>query len=318
MGPVGDSVQAVLDAPDATRRPCYSVVTPVYNEAANLERLAGALAAQALAPKCWVVVDTGSTDNTAAVAGKLALAHPWIELRRIDARGGAVRGGPIVRAFTAGLEAVPSSSDVIVKLDADISFEPDHFERLLGEFERDARLGIASGTLYEQASDGVWRQRHGTGPGVWGAARAYRRVCLDAVLPLEERMGWDTIDLLTAAVAGWTTRVVHDLPVLHHRPEAIRDRSRFSHWVDQGRAAHYMGYRVSYLMFRTLYRSLREPSAAGIVYGYFKASARREPRCPKAEIIAYVRRNQSLARLPRRIRETLRTRKPLARMSTLS
>ena len=64
------------------------------------------------------------------------------------------------------------------------------------------RLGIASGIGYERGGDGVWRQRHGTGAGVWGANRAYRWACLQILLPLEERMGWDTIDL-SRRQSGW-------------------------------------------------------------------------------------------------------------------
>jgi hypothetical protein len=205
---------------------------------------------------------------------------------------------------------------VVVKLDADISFEPDHFRRLVSEFERDPALGIASGTAYEQDGHRAWRQRHGTGPGVWGAARGYRRGCLDAILPLEERMGWDTLDLISANVRGYATRVVGDLPFLHHRTEGERDRSRLFHWANQGRAAHYMGYRPSYLVARTLYRGVREPSAIGILYGYLEAALRRSSRCADTEVVEFVRREQSLSRLPRRIREAIRPRKPLERIST--
>ena len=50
-----------------------------------------------------------------------------------------------------------------MKLDADITLDPDHFERLLAEFERNPRLGVASGTCYEIHADGKWRQRHVAG-----------------------------------------------------------------------------------------------------------------------------------------------------------
>ena len=45
-------------------------------------------------------------------------------------------------------------------------------------------------------------------PGVWGANRAYRWDCLRELLPLEERMGWDTLDLVKATVRGWRTKVM--------------------------------------------------------------------------------------------------------------
>ena len=55
------------------------------------------------------------------------------------------RGAPIVRAFEQGLAELSCAHDVVVKLDADVSFEPDYFERLTAAFEEDERLGMASG-----------------------------------------------------------------------------------------------------------------------------------------------------------------------------
>ena len=100
------------------------------------------------------------------------------------------------------------SPDVVVNVDADVTMEPDYFERLLEALERDPSLGIASGSAWEP-HDGVWRQRFViTGGTVWGATRAYRWACLQDVLPLEERHGWDGIDQLKArARAG--ARDVH-------------------------------------------------------------------------------------------------------------
>ena len=84
-------------------------------------------------------------------------------------------------------ESVDPLPDVVVKVDADITFPWDHFEQLMARFARDERLGIASGTCYEQV-DGAWVERHVTGDHVWGAARAYRREVLPVVMPLEPRI----------------------------------------------------------------------------------------------------------------------------------
>ena len=287
----------------------YVVVTPVRNEAKSLPSLAEALAAQTEQPQRWIIADNGSTDSTRATALELGSRYPWAAAFDVATDGELMRGAPIVRAFHAALEELDSEPDVVVKLDADITFEADHFERLLAEFETNPALGIASGVCYERGDDGVWRQRHGTGAGVWGAARAYRWACLQAILPLEERMGWDTIDMIKASVRGWDARVVEDLPFRHHRPEGIRDGSRARSWAIQGRASHYMGYRFSYLLVRTLYRSLQDPSAVALLWGYLAAALRRQPTCADSDVRAYLRRAQSVRRLPLRIREA---RKPRA------
>ena len=206
---------------------------------------------------------------------------------------------------TLGLdEALDRPYDVIVKLDADVRFKPDYFERLLAAFEADPALGLASGTCYDSA-DGEWRERYVTGDHVWGAARGYRWACLEQVLPLEERMAWDGIDRLKAATFGWKTRTLRELPFFHQRPEATRDPTSRGAWAAQGQAAYYMGYRFSYLVLRTLYRALRQRAALMILWGYVAAAWRREQRIDDEPLRAHLRREQSMARLPIRIREAL-------------
>jgi poly-beta-1,6-N-acetyl-D-glucosamine synthase len=284
--------------------PSYGIVTPARDEAENLRRLAASLVAQTVLPRRWVIVDGGSRDGSDTLVLRLAREHPWISLVRVPREPDATRGGPIVRAFLAGLERLDNEPDVVVKLDADLSMERDYFERLLAAFAADPRLGIASGSAYEE-SEGAWRQRHMTRTSVWGACRAYRLACLRDVLPLEERMGWDSIDEFRANVRGWSTRTLLDLPFRHHRREGERDGARRRAWETQGRLAHYLGYRPWYLVLRALYRSVREPAALGMLFGYAAAAIQGEPRCSDAEARAYLRRQQALRRLPLRIGETL-------------
>lgn len=284
----------------------YAVVTPARDEAANLSRLAGAIAAQRLLPRAWVIVDNGSTDATSEVAHEIADESAYAIVCSIPRRTDVVRGAPVVQAFHAGLDALDVDADIIVKLDADVSFGADHFQRLLAEFAANPKLGIAAGVCYEQDPDGVWRQRHGTGIGIRGACRAYRRACLDQILPLDERLGWDTLDLVKARTRGWTTDVVHDLAFLHHRPEGARERTSRERWSAQGEAAYYMGYRLSYLLLRVLYKAPRQPGAIALIEGYLRASALSLERCPDPRVIAFVREQQSLRRLPQRVGEALR------------
>ncbi len=207
----------------------------------------------------------------------------------------------MVRSFHAGIEAIGvPRPDIIVGVDADVSFEQDFFERLLQAFAREPELGIASGSGWELRR-GRWRQRHLTGSTVWGATRAYRRECLDAVLPLEERVGWDGIDELKANAAGWRTRILLDVPFLHHRREGERDGA----WrmrTEQGRTAHYMGYRPWYLLLRALYNMRVDIAAVGLVWGYASAAARGTPRLASQPARAYLRMQQHPSNLVARAR----------------
>lgn len=274
----------------------YAVVTPARDEADNLPRLAGCLAAQTRRPTSWVIVDNGSADGTAVVAQRLEREHPWVHLVTGDGAERVSRGGPIVRAFETGLAAIGSLPGVVVKLDADVSIAPSYFERLLAAFAAEPALGIASGSAYE-LEGGAWRQRAISGDNVWGASRAYRTDCLRDVLPLDESMGWDGIDAVKAAMHGWTTRTLPDLPFQHHRREGDRDGARRRGWSARGRASHYMGYRFAYLVLRALYHARREPAAFALVYGYASAALRRERRCPDGDVRAFLRERQRLVTL---------------------
>ena len=287
-----------------TRPPAYAAVTPVRDELENLTRLAGALAAQTTLPRRWLIVDTGSSDGTLEAARKLAEEHAWIEAIADDDSGGALRGAPIVRAFARGAAHLEPLPEIVVKLDADVSVPPDHFERLLAAFAADPTLGIASGTA-EELTGGEWRARFNTGSSVWGAARAYRRECLADVTPLEERMGWDGIDEVKAHLHGWTTRTIRELPFRHHRLEGERDGSRWRAWAARGRAAHYMGYRSWYLALRSLHHARAERPAVAMLYGYAKAALFREPVCPDERVRSSLRREQSLRNIRSRRREAM-------------
>lgn len=282
----------------------YALVTAVRDEEDNLPRLAECIAEQSTRPSAWIIVDTGSSDATRRLAGEIAAELPFVRTLAIEDGALPMRGGPIVRAFVYGVQALECAPEVVVKLDADLSFASDYFERLLDAFAADPRLGLASGICTE-FQDGAWRPLFGTRSHVWGASRAYRWGCLLEVLPLEERQGWDEIDSIKAQLRGWHARTLPDDPFRHHRTMGARELSSRSRWAAQGSTAHYMGYRLSYLLVRALWRARKDPAALAMVGGYAAAMARRDPRCPDSDVRAHLRAEQRARRLPLRLRESL-------------
>jgi len=302
---VSNPVASSARGQDATSHQTYALITPARDEEQNLRRLAASLLAQTVPPAAWVVVDDASTDNTAELVERLAVAHDWISLVSSSAGDDELVEGRLsgrdVAAFNAGLAALPSTPDIVLKLDADVSLLPDFFEILLDEFARDPRLGIAGGACFE-LEDGGWRERWVTGDHVRGATRAYRWDCLCDVQPLEPRLGWDGIDEVRAALLGWHTRSIRSLPFFHHRRMGQRDGLRRS-FHDQGATAHYMGYRPSYLVARAVFRMRRTPAAVAMIAGYLRAALSREPVLADAAVRAHIRQKQRLRELPRRAAE---------------
>jgi glycosyltransferase involved in cell wall biosynthesis len=278
------------------------VVTPARDEAANLPRLASCLAGQTCPPTTWVIVENGSSDGTLELARDLSAEHPWVQVVSLPGSSSADRGAPVVRALNAGIATLTEPPEVFVNVDADISMEPDYFERLLAKFRADPSLGIASGSAYELRR-GTWEQRYVTGSTVWGASRAYRWECLHDVLPFEERVAWDGVDEFKANARGWRTVAFEELPFRHHRREGERDGTPWRARRNQGQAAYYLGYRPWYLILRALWHTRREAAALGLIFGYAQAAWRQEPTNSDAQARAYLRGQQSIRNLPQRLLE---------------
>lgn len=302
---MGGSAQHV-SAPPAHRAPrSYVAITPARNEVDNLRRLADALQCQTVAPEEWIIVENGSTDGTLELARELQRRIPYVRVVQMSGEERYDRGRAYIRVVHAGVEVISGSPDVVVKLDADVGFAPDFFERILEAFAADPWLGVTSGSCWEH--DGVeWRQRSIRGAHVWGPTRAYRWPECAFLFPLDESLGYAAVDETKAMLAGWRTGTQHDLRFDHHRPEGMAESSRGSAWRLEGEAAYYLGYRPSYLLARAGYRMLGDRHAAAIVGGYWHARANRETRLADHAVRDKLRESQRLRHVASRARISLR------------
>lgn len=245
--------------------PSYAVVSPVRDEAQHLERTAEALLAQTHAPLQWVIVDDGSTDGTFEIASEYAAKYEWITVTRARAAGRRERGAPIVRAFKQGLGSLSTRPDFVVKLDGDLFFASHYFTWVAATFSVDARAGVVGGVVFVNQG-GEWVYDRVSRRTVHGAIKSYRYDCLDDIGGLHESMGWDGIDEYGARARGWNVRVLSELHVLHYKVRGSAQPWLRARW-EEGRGAHYMGYRVSAAARRAGYRMLVEhpPILGGLV-----------------------------------------------------
>ena len=274
----------------------YIVITPARNEQENIGHTIRSMVAQTCRPAIWVIVNDGSTDNTAAIIDTAAREHAWIlAVHRAD-RGFRKQGGGVVETFYDGFNRVASQPwDYLVKFDADLSFEPDYFERCFRKFDEDPKLGIGGGMISHPVK-GVLVSESPGDPAfhVRGATKIYRRACWDQLGGLLQAAGWDTIDELRANMLGWSTRSFPDVPVQHHRFTGTADGA-WKNYVKFGLANYITGYHPVFMALKCLKRVAQRPyliGAIGLWWGFCRGYLHGVAQVNDPALIRYVRRQQ--------------------------
>ncbi len=271
----------------------YIVITPVKNEAKYIELTIESMIHQNIKPLVWIIVNDGSNDETEMIVKKYTDDYDWIKL--INRRGDDVRrrGQGVVETFYYGFESIDEKFDYIVKLDGDVSFEPDYFESLIKEFLSDPSLGIAGGGLYEKP-DGVNWKLNTTEDHVRGATKMYRRACFEAIGGLKPSMGWDGIDEWTALSQGWKVRSILSLKFMHYRYTGAAT-GYLKSFYEQGYGAYRMGYHPLFIIARGIRRMTDRPFIIGglaLIWAYLVAWLRQEEFLAERDVIRFIRKTQ--------------------------
>ena len=253
----------------------YVVITPVRDEAAHIEATVRSVSSQTIRPACWVIVDDGSTDGTGDIIDHHAGQQPWVRAIHRQNRGYRKSGSGVVEAFYDGYSAlVDDDWDFIVKLDGDLSFGPDYFEKCFEHFLREPRLGIGGGEIYHDLG-GTLKLEANPRFHVRGATKIYRRACWKNIGGLRSAPGWDTLDEVKAHMLGWESRSFPDLGLVHQRLTGTAD-GLLKDRVKHGLACYVAGYHPLFVAASCFYRLLQKPyilGSAAILLGLFKRSS---------------------------------------------
>jgi len=228
-----------------------SVVMPVYNERENVAAAVRSIACGDYPAIEVVVVNDGSTDDTAAIVAGLGL--PNVRLISIPNGGKA-------NALNVGI--AHASHDIIVMVDGDTVLEPDSLRTLVQPFA-DPRVGGVAGNVKVSNRRGLigkWQHiEYVIGfnldrrlfellqcmPTIPGAIGAFRRQALRDVGGVSDRTLAEDTDLTMAIIrAGW--RVVYEerarawTEAPHTLRQLWRQRYRWSYgtmqamWIHRG------------------------------------------------------------------------------------
>jgi poly-beta-1,6-N-acetyl-D-glucosamine synthase len=274
----------------------YVVVTPARDEAKYISLTIGSLTAQTIRPSCWIIVNDGSTDETGRIAEEAARSHAWITVVNRPDRGFRKAGGGVVDAFYEGYRyAKHDHWAYVVKLDGDLSFAPDYFEKCFQHFDDDERLGIAGGTICRSIG-GILEVESKRDPKfhVRGATKIYRKQCWEDIGGLIRAPGWDTMDEVKANMLGWVTLTFSDVAAIHHRPTG----AAYGTWNDRvksGLACYVAGYHPLFMLIKCALRMAERPyviGGSGLLFGFLKGYMKRVRQIDDKELIRYFQRQQ--------------------------
>lgn len=274
--------------------PKYAIITAVRDEAKYIGSTIHCVAQQRVRPTEWIIVDDGSKDNTGLIIDRYASRYPWIRATHRMDRGFRKSGSGVIEAFHDGYNLLSSPDwDFIVKLDGDLSFDDDYFEKLFARFQANPKLGIVGGSVYHIVN-GAPHIEEGPHFHVRGATKVYRRECWEAIGGLREAPGWDIVDEVHANMLGWMTESVPDIHVIHHRFTGTAE-GLWKDMVKGGRACHFSGYHPLFMIAKCIYRLTRPPyviGALGMIWGFLTGYLKRLPRVDNPPLIRYLREQQ--------------------------
>jgi len=273
------------------------LITPAHNEARFIAKTLASMVAQTVPPERWVIVDDGSTDNTAEIIQGYAKRYPWIELVQRPQRPNRNFAAK-VEAFNLGLERLGSVQfDVIGNLDGDVSFEPGYMEFLMRKFIEDPELAVAGTPFieddgYDSAKDSFEGENYVAGP-----CQLFRYECFKDIggyVP-HAAGGIDWIAVMTARMKGWKVRSFPDKRFHHHRSLGTAGRSSFAASFSYGEKDYYLGNSPVWELFRVAYRMAKPPllvDGLALLLGYCWAAVRRVRRPVSRELMQFHRRDE--------------------------
>lgn len=277
------------------------MITPARNEEDNLPDVSESVTGQKVTPVLWIIVDDGSTDETSHILEGLTARYSWIRSIRLPPRPRDITfhySYVCKQGFDYALEYCRENSieyDYIGLLDADTVLEENYFGKLMGEFEKDSSLGIASGGVYYDVGGKLSREvsdknlPRGTG-------RLWRKSCFLETEGYQVEPSPDSISNTKALLRGWQLRQYADVVEIQKRKTSAGE-GLWKGYVKNGWMAYYMDKNLPMVLFNSLYYSFKSPYYTGIAYfyGYLNSAVKREKKIGDMEIRAYYRKqNMSL------------------------
>lgn len=278
----------------------YVLITPARNEGKFIEETIRSVVSQTILPLRWVIVNDGSTDDTAEIVSRYAERYTWIVLR--DSNISHTK-----RVYSAKAESVNSAYksmrsmdfDIVANLDADVSFDADYFEFIIGKLSEHPEIGVIGTPQlqpnYDPVTDGFFNEKD-----VFGACQIFRRKCFEQIggyLPLWGGVDWAAVRM--ARMHGWETRIFLEKPFHHNRVMGATETNKLVARFKYGMKDYYLGNHPLWELCRVSFQLTRKPYFVGGLFlfgGYSWALISRMKRDIPRELIEF-HRSEEMERL---------------------
>ncbi|OUR61492.1 glycosyl transferase family 2 [Colwellia sp. 39_35_sub15_T18] len=257
----------------------YIIISPCRNEEEYMRQTLDTVVNQTVKPTKWVIVDDGSTDQTANILQEYASKHDFIEIVTRENRGHRSVGPGVIDTFYTGYNTINVDEyDYICKLDLDLALPLSYFEYLIQEMKKEPRLGTYSGKpyFYPENSTELVPEVCGDESSV-GMTKFYKTVCFKEIGGFVRQVMWDGIDSHRCRTLGWISKSEdHEgIRFIHLRAMGSSQKSIITGRIRHGYGQYFMGTNMFYLLASVIYRLNKKPYVIGALstfWGYIKSA----------------------------------------------
>lgn len=209
----------------------FLLIIPSYNEAESILSCLESIENQSFQDFYCIVVNDNSTDNTSKIVSSFIEGKNRFSLleRKENLRSENTHspGAKVIRTFNFGLNSQDLSDfDIICKFDADIIFPTHYLEEINKVYEKNLKIGMASGLVYIEKNNQWQFENLSSKNHVRGPIKSYRKSCFMEMGGLKEILGWDNIDVMLCKMHGFETLTLKKLWVKHLRPTAYKYKNQ--------------------------------------------------------------------------------------------
>jgi len=272
----------------------YVLVTAAKNEGENLPKLVQAVAEQTIKPVLWVIADDGSMDNTPEIIKKAKEKYGWIQSIRlnseVESRDIGLHLSRVMMKVTefaigyCGRNEI--KYDYIGNVDGDMILEKTFFEKMINEFEKDPKLGIAgSGTQYVEGDEIIQPEGNEEEPS--GGDMLIRRECFEDCGGIQLSCCWDSVLKAKARLRGWKTKRFEHVKAIETRIPGSEDY--WKRGIHTGRSVYQLNLHPLHVMIKFVKILFKRPHYWGIAFisGYLLSLIRREEQIKDEELRNY-------------------------------